>query len=821
MCTVCKVAGARVPRVVWYVEAHAARVRQRCSLLILFFFLGLQAVSAQQNNATYVRPFIGTAYAQAFTFWGKQGGTYPGAVSPWGYLQISPENISSLDEKGYEHSLHSLRYFTLSQHRSGYPDGAAGQNKIMFFDSNFDTEKVQGYPSYTLSAENACPGYYAATLENGIRVEATALSHSGILKVHFPKRKGSLLIDQDVSQNGDTLQWRNGNECFVLVSSVPLQAVGKNKAGCMFGWQSGDSDVEFRLGVSLVSFSNASENLRREVGEQGFASVLSAAATAWNKVLSVVEIPQSKDSVALQKFYTALYHSCLVPWRVSDVNGDYRGADRQIHRSPTTRYAMFSAWDTYRTLHPLLTWMFPQVQSDICLSMMDQYRQTGKLPTDPMTGHHISALLVDSYLKGLAFDVDNILRDAVSTTFAQDSSRDWLQYQRQGWVSADCKESVSRTLAYSLDDYFFGKFLEKTKADSANYYLDRSRKAWLLHDTSTGLLLPRTQNGNLVENPHTFGYKESDPWNSALDLYYWPDLYQDKGKLRQLLDSGWDSGRFLFDNETAFHIPYCYALAQDRTGLQKSVQRILDNGFLNTPSGIPGNDDLGSMSSWLVWSMLGIYPLTGESGDYVLMSPTFDSVVIHKAGGSGLRIVANASDDDSPIWISHEKLHLLSTLRLPKRTDPPTKNTLPKSSYASLQPEKLEIQTSFLLSEKDAHSTVDLISQGDVNVLQLSNNSVMTFFAGGWGHGTASIPLDASLLHQWNKIHCRYDAGNIHIWLNGKLVFGGKTLPQTKVKNAMPWRQYGNYEFPGERIFHGQLKNAQVWYGGKLVRLVL
>lgn len=787
---------------------------------ILFLFSKDIFGQIDKNYTKWVHPFIGTGDADAFTFWGKQGGTYPGAVAPWGYVQISPENKATLDEKGYNYNTKNILYFTLNQHLSGYPDGASGKSKIMFYNSLSPLSHSE-ISQQELAKQDASPGYYHAQLKNGIDIQIVALSHSGIFNIHFDNKTPIFWIGQkNVHMSRDTLRWVEGADHFVLICPAGIQRL-KSKALGSYFTANPSYNLIFKFGVSQVSFSNAIENLTQEIASDTLEALRYKVNKQWNDVLARIEVKNSNDSAKLIQFYTAIYHSCLLPWKISDKNGQFLGADNHVHYSSKTQFGIFSAWDTYRTLHPFLTWIFPELQFEICQSLMEQYKQTGRLPGDPMVGHHIAIVLVDTYLKGLEYEKSSLLKKALLDLLAQDHSESFGQYQLQGWVSSKFKESVSQSLAYSIDDYYIGRFLDKIGDKDADFYLNRSKKAQILRDRSRKVFLPMDAEGTHIQNPTTFGYKEADMWNSSYDMYYWPQIYGQDTIEKTKLNQAWNNGLILLDNETAFHIPYMYGLIGAQKQMDTMVSRLLKNRFSNSAGGLCGNDDLGSLSSWLIWAHLGLYPLNNMQGDYLFHRPSFDSVLLHLPGNRSQWLIANKNMDNKIVaskWLKHQQLTRLDTLfLLPSENIEDSEKLARIALYSSDEPEELDINAFFKLSKKDLNTHVDLISQGDWNVLQMTNNRFLTFFAGGWGRGTATISLKSVYYNKWYKVSCHYKKGRLIITLNGKILFQQNIQPITKIKNSMPWKLYGNYEFPNERQFHGKLKNIKVIYNNKVL----
>ncbi len=360
----------------------------------------------------------------------------------------------------------------------------------------------------------------------------------------------------------------------------------------------------------------------------------------WRKALSVVEVDDDNQANKTI-FYTALYHSLLVPWVISDVDGYYRGADQEKHRvMGRNEYGHFSPWDSYRSLHPLLTLLYPGKQSEMVSSILDIYRQGGYLPVESMTGNHVVSIIVDAYRKGIrGIDrvevYDAMLKSLVRGPFQQD---DRIVYGEKGYVPLTHPESVTRTVEYGYDDWVLGQYAGKVMGDekTATMLVKRSMAYRQLLYIPSLLLLPRDGDSFRVR-PGNSGYKEGD---SRVYSYFAP---QDAGGLidrmggdvyfSARLDSALKDGRIVFDNETVLHIPYFFNEAGRPDLTRGWVEKIMRERYSDRPGGLPGNDDLGAMSSWYVFSALGFFPFCPGKPFYSMGAPIFKKAVLHLAGG--------------------------------------------------------------------------------------------------------------------------------------------------------------------------------------------
>lgn len=683
-----------------------------CLFLFSFWY---DLFSQDTQPSAFVNPFIGTSTSDVYTKWGNEGGTYPGAVAPWGFVQLTPETSVS-EPFGYRYNDSSIYFFSCINHFSGYPSGSSGKIMIMPVD-NARKFKVKEYSRPFLhSNEKATPGFYSVFFsDNNTLVEATSTERCGMFRITFPPKVSPRIFVGGFGSlsfiNNNTL---HGTD-YYAVFSLSENFSGKKKVdgGYMLSFKASSDQpkpIIIKLSVSSVSSASSKENIDVELKDLGFDQVHELAKQRWNKALSAVEIDDSNEKNKTI-YYTALYHSFLMPWIISDVDGNYLGKDGKVHKTRGKKqYGGFSSWDTFRSLHPLLSLLNPDVQQDIMLSMLDVYQQTGRLPADPMTGNHAVAVLVDSYLKGIKVDSTNLF-DAMRYTINTPhySQKDMSVYQELGYVPSVYPESVTRTVEYAYDDWALSQFAEEVMRNEGIYRasLERSYNYRNLFDPRDLFLLPRNSAG-FNRNPGTVGYKEGDKWSYSFFVpHNVTDLVNLMGgnvSFSSLLDSALTNQFILFDNETNFHIPYLFNYANVPYKTQKWVRNIMENRFKDTPGGIPGNDDLGSMSSWYVFSAMGFYPVCPGRPLYDLGSPVFKKLVIHLPNGKDF-CIKNTNPGKTNIYVKMVKDkdgNELKQLQIPhsmlvkggelnfETVDYPVSNT-PTSNAETALPSKIEV----------------------------------------------------------------------------------------------------------------------------------
>ncbi len=625
----------------------------RYAVAIVFGLL-LQLALPAQDILSYVDPMIGTTRSDVYTKWGNEGGTYPGAVAPWGYLQMTPETKMG---GGYDDGDSTIGWFSCVSHNSGYPNGSAGKIKILPLGAadSLTGERMVTARAFLHSDEKAYPGYYRVLFnDDGTSVEATASTRTGWLRCTFPSGVEPRLFIGGIGKITKVAARDMEGETPVTAlhfnsDIIAIQVLGDGEVVRFAAVPGKATVVVMGISVSTVGVVSAEKNLQMEEG--GFDSVKDRTQAEWRKQLSAITVEDDRPE-AKTIFYTALYHSLLLPWIISDVEGHYRGRDRQIHTATgKNEYGGFSPWDTFRSLHPLLALLYPDRQQDMVLSMLDVYRQTGYLPTDPMTGNHAVPIIVDSWMKGIRGFDPATAYEAMSKGIDKAPYRpaDRQIYRQLGYVPLSYPESVTRTVEYAYDDWALDRFARQVlhrEGEDRGGYSYRN-----LFDPAALLLLPRDRQG-FREHPGTSGYKEGDAW---VYTYFVPQHPKDLINLlggddvfTRRLDAALMTQTIVFDNETVFHIPYLFNDAGHPDKTQEWVSRLRDGRFAATPGGLPGNDDLGAFSSWYVFSALGFCPVCPGRPEYALGTPLFRSAVLHLQNGRTFTIKAKDVSRSSP-----------------------------------------------------------------------------------------------------------------------------------------------------------------------------
>ena len=442
--------------------------------------------------------------------------------------------------------------------------------------------------------------------------------------------------------------------------------------------------VLVKVAISPVSEDNAIANLDAESPGWDFDGLRAAAKRQWRDALGAVEAHGNRAQ--LTSFYTALYHTLLGPTLFMDSDGRYRGPDNAVHQADGwTNYSTFSLWDTYRALHPLTTLVQPpQRTNDFVNSLLASRRESpyGVLPvwsfhgleTWCMIGYHAAPVIADAYMKGIrGYDAEEALQAMVAS--ANYGPYDGIAaYRELGYVPIDEEgEAASKTLEYAYDDWAIARMAQAMgKTDVATEFTRRAGHWKHAFDPATGFMRARRRDGAFREpfDPAASGYgtdyTEGNAWQYS---WYVPQdvaglaaMHGGSDALLDRLDAVFDAnvdpsvfahmeditgliGWYAHGNEPSHHVAYLYAYAGQPWRTQARLKQIMDTQYAPRPDGLAGNDDLGQMSAWYVFTTLGFYPVTPGSNQYVLGRPFLPRATLHLPNGKRFTVVADALDE--------------------------------------------------------------------------------------------------------------------------------------------------------------------------------
>ena len=652
--------------------------------ILILILLSIMWNSCSPKKTIYskkVNPFIGT---------GGHGHTYPGVSSPFGMVQLSPDTRTEGWDacSGYHFSDSTILGFSHT-HLSG--TGAADYGDILF------TPRTNSLDSLAIpfshADEEAWAGFYQVELANNIKVKLTTTTRVGIHQYSYSATDDAFLsINIEHGIGPDRLlegNWEavDGKEIhgyrrssgwakdqlvyFVALFSEEFDETESRSdtSKVMLSFGKLDRPLMIKVGISSVSIANAQENIDKEAPRWDFDDYVLSAELAWNKELGKIkaEFIDADEEIV---FYTALYHSFLAPNTFSDVNGNYRGMDKKIYTTTGIHYSVYSLWDTFRATHPLFTILNQQRDVNMINSMLMIYEQEGLLPvwelaaneTGTMIGYHSIPVISDAIIKKLSGFDYSLALEAMQAS-AQENHLGLQYYKQMGFVPAEKEhESVSKTLEYAYDDWCIAQVaLSMEEHEISLEYLERAQFYKNLYDPSTGFMRPK-RNGNWVSPFDPFevsgNYTEANAWQYNLfvphDINSLNTLYGNTTSLSNKLDSLFNAsseisgrqqpdidgmiGQYAHGNEPSHNFAYLYNYTGEPWKTQQLVSRITSDLYKNEPDGLSGNEDCGQMSSWYVFSALGIYPTVPGIAEYTIGTPTVKAADIKLENGNTFKI---------------------------------------------------------------------------------------------------------------------------------------------------------------------------------------
>jgi len=692
-----------------------------------------------QTTYESVDPFIGT---------GGEGHTFPGAVAPFGMVQLSPDTDTGCvirecygHAAGYRHDDPTIQGFSHT-HFSGAGHSDLGDFLVMPaagesvpLEPGDPKTPGSGYRSrFSHDTETAQPGYYGVTLaDSGIRAEMTAGIRVGVHRYAFPAGAPAHLIldlrsalynypgktlwssirirpDGTITGMRETRGWAPARKLFFAMRpSAPLaghaflnreekieykgfQGPGRGRddvdqlagralvARLDFGKL--DKPLELKVAISSVDEDNAIANLDTERGD--FDAVRAKTRTAWEQALGAIEIEAPAATKTMVS--TALYHALMAPSIFSDADGRYRGPDDQVHKADGfTFHSTFSLWDTFRAEHPLLLLVQPERRNaDFVQSLLASQKESpfGILPvwqfhgreTWTMIGYHAVPVIADAYLKGVrGFDANAAL-DAMVKSASYGPYGGLDHYMKLGYVPIDKEpEAASKTVEYAYDDWTIARMARALGKDDVAAAFEKRSANWRnSFDAKTGFLRARKADGSFRTpfDPTAINYgsdyTEGNAWQYSWFVPHdqaamFALLGGDKAAVKKL-DAMFDFdnskidyshaediagliGQYIHGNEPSHHVAYLYNFTGQPWRTQERLQQIVESQYKTGPEGLSGNDDLGQMSSWLVFTSLGFYPVAPGSNQYVLGRPFVNRAALTLPNGKRFTVLAEGLSD--------------------------------------------------------------------------------------------------------------------------------------------------------------------------------
>jgi predicted alpha-1,2-mannosidase len=649
----------------------------------------------------------------------------PAATTPFGMVRLAPDtaslfvNDTGINRSGYYYADNKIIGFSHTR-LVGADAKEGGAFRIMpTVESRAEKMRAKGrFARFSHRDETAFPGYYAVRLpKDDVLVELTATPRVGVHRYTFNKNEaphllldatsaigdrscedGVLMIKKEVSEIEGKMRatgsfsGRYGglDVYFVARFSKPFTSIGvwngdrftaggNDAAGkdigadLTFERANGPNVIEVRLAISYVSIANARANLDAEASSsRGFDAVYAAARDAWEGVLSRIRVDGGTETQR-RIFYTALYRAFMMPTIFTDVNGEYMGFDRTVHKAEGFQYYTdFSLWDTFRTVQPLYNIIARGEERDMMRSLVEMAKAGGCLPrwpsgcgyTNCMFGTPADVAVSEAYLKGIRdFDIDsayNSMRQLALTgppSGSKFGGRDGLDgYLQSGYCTSDkTKRCVAKTLEYSWSDNSLSLLARALgKNDDADLFARHAlnyRNTWnpetkhFEEKDSSGTFAKEHNFARLSfidpSERYTRGYVEGsgEQWRWAVP--YDPDglisLFGGRDYFISELERYFEKARsgvgrlpngyYWHGNEPFINAAFLFNAAGRPDLTQKWVRWIMDEKYSDDSVGLDGNDDGGTLSSWYVMNALGFYPIAGGTR-YELGSPLFDKAVV-------------------------------------------------------------------------------------------------------------------------------------------------------------------------------------------------
>lgn len=669
--------------------------------IVLIVLLAVTVGKSQTTTAytKYVNTFIGSEgvtdpkilgydLPKGWRAW--SGLTFPGSSLPNAMVQLSPMTKFQPAGAGYEYEDSVIVGFTHTN--KGHWN--FGNIPIL----PLSDPGAQFGSRFTHKKENASPGFYQVYLDDyHVNVSLTSTLRCGYHRYEYKNNADrQILFDLSkalsrvstwrIEQVGDfALQgFQSGeNVYFYAILNTKIEKLEKKDEGQHTGFaivhlaNGSIAPVELKIGLSFVSVENAKQNLEKEIGNKTFDVIRKEANQKWETLLSSIQI---KGGTYKQKqmFYSCFYRSFLWPALRSDVNGEFTDIKKNVVKTGITYYTEPSLWDTYRNKDVLLGLISPDVTLNVIKSLEDKGDKTGFIPTF-FHGDHAASSIAGAYLRGIDnFDIKGTYQLLLRNANVEGGTRPFIaEYIKKGYIAdpdvenpnveTKGKAGVSKTLEYSYDDYSVAQIAKKL-GDTVNYriLMARSKNYKNVFDPSTKFMRGRLENGEWVKNfnpqypYYEYMFREANAWQVSFfaphDMPGLIKLYGGSKNFEAKLDSfftvPWNPnyiarnvetmvGQYCQGNQPDHEAPFAYYFVGKPWKSQKIIDHILNNlyGIGSRGLELSGMDDAGEMSSWYVFSALGLYPFSATDPEYIVTVPLFDEIKWKTNTGKMLTII--------------------------------------------------------------------------------------------------------------------------------------------------------------------------------------
>lgn len=663
---------------------------------------------------SYVDPFIGTGF---------HGHTFPGPVMPHGMVQLSPDTkLNGWDASSGYHNDDATIYGFSHTHLSGTGIGDMGDVLLLPFTGDSNEKPVA---TFNKEDEHAEVGSYSVKFNNyKVQTELTVTERVGMHKYTFEKDVENRLLfdlshtlqrtwgnsnianeiefvnDRTIRGLKHTQGWANDHKVYFYAEfSSPFKIDYVNvdntesttdkkayKGTDVYSFLSfetlDDKPLYVKVSISAVDLDGAKNNMISELPHWDFDKVEENIKATWEKELKRIEAT-TDDQAILTTFYTAMYHSMIAPMIHQDVDGRHRGMDKKIHQSSENQmnYTVYSLWDTFRALHPLMTIIDEPKSTQWVNNLLLKYEEGGLLPkwplasnyTGTMVGYPAVANIADALSKNITgIDKGLALQAALTSASYSPKLLDAIKEPRKERVMTlhnkfinegthIPSDKIGASVSYALENAYYdwciaqiAKFNNDTTA--TNTFEKRALNYKRYFDKETGFMRGKNEDGSWVTpfNPKYSDHENSDyvegnawqwTWFVPHDVNGFSKLYGEKEVFTTKLDSLFTTssviegenassditgliGQYAHGNEPSHHIAYLYTYADQPWKTQELVDQILKEFYTTQPDGIIGNEDCGQMSAWYIMNAMGFYQVAPGNPTYTIGRPLFDQVKI-------------------------------------------------------------------------------------------------------------------------------------------------------------------------------------------------
>jgi len=685
----------------------------------------------------YVNPLVGTDSKKELS----NGNTYPVIAMPWGMNFWTPQTNKMGDGWCYQYAANKIRGFKQTHQPSPWINDY-GAFSIFATTENlvFDEEKRESW--YSHKAEISTPHHYKAYLANyNTTVEITPTERAACFRITYPQTDKAYLIVDGFFKNsyikvfpkerkiigfacnatgGVPSNFKNYFVIYVdkdfdqsftvedgTILEDKLEVESKHSGSIIRFKTKANEQVNLKIASSFISLEQAELNLEREIGDNTFDQIVQKGKAEWNKQLSRISVEGGTDA-QLTTFYTAMYRTMLFPRKFFEFDKD----NKIVHYSPYNGKVldgyMFTDngfWDTFRAAFPLLTIVFPELNSQIMEGLANAYKESGWLPEwaspghrDCMVGSNSAILITDSYLKGIPNKEINTLYEAIVKNSQNEGPLSSVgrfgvdYYNKLGYVPYNVgkKENAARTLEYAFADYNIwklSKVLNRPQSE-IDIFAKRAQNYKNVFDKSVNFMRGRNEDGTFQSpfQPDKWGdaFTEGCSWHWTWCVFHdvqgLIDLMGGKNKFIEKMDSVFvtpptfdysyykkqiheitemlimNMGQYAHGNQPIQHMPYLYNYAGEPWKTQYHVREIMNKLYTPAPDGLCGDEDNGQTSAWYVFSAMGMYSVAPGTNQYVLGAPLFKKSTLKLENGK--TFVINAGNNSAEnLYVQKAKLN--------------------------------------------------------------------------------------------------------------------------------------------------------------------